>query len=82
MKNKSVKLIGEILLFSFLIIVIVRFFVERNGNREVADTLFWITIGLSVAIIIFRLFYWLAPKWFGNKPTREELEEKQFGKKN
>lgn len=82
MQNKTRKIVDEILLFALMIVVIVRFFAERNANKELADILSWIMLVLVIVLIVCKLIYWLFPKWFNNKPTLDEIEEKQFGKKN
>jgi predicted permease len=81
MKNKSARLIDEILLYTAVTILIVRSFVKRNGSNELADILSVIIIVLGTAIIVFKLIYWLFPKWFANKPTQEEIEENSLGRK-
>ncbi len=80
MKNKSVKILDEILLTSVLIIVIIRFFVEKYGDKESAYFLSWFPFALALGLILNRLMYKMYPKWFVNKPTLEEIDERQFGK--
>ena len=45
------------------------------SNRETADLLKWISIGLMACIFISRVF----KGRLGSKPTREDLEKKVFG---
>ena len=48
------------------------------ADRQVAGLLRWISFGLMLALLLFRVFIGR----FGSKPTREEVEEQVFGKKN
>lgn len=65
---------------SFLLVIIVRFVLRRKGMVDAADVLTWVSSGLVLGAIIIRLIDKFLPKWFHNKPTREELERKEFGK--
>jgi hypothetical protein len=81
MKNKSVKLVENILLYSFLFFIIVLLLLKVSGNKEVAEVLSWISFALGISILGFKLLFWLFPGWFANKPTLNEIEEKQLGSK-
>lgn len=66
-------------MISFLLVVVVRFVLRRNGIEDAADVLTWVASGLVLGAIIIRMIDKFWPKWFNNKPTREELERKEFG---
>ncbi len=78
MNNKSVKLVENILLYAFLIFLTIRFLLKLNGNKEVTEIFSWISFAFGTSLLGFKLLFWLFPKWFGNKPTLKEIEEKQF----
>jgi hypothetical protein len=78
MKDRKIKLeqqrriIAYLLLIAGTLLVLFSFFIRDDEKQELAT---WIGFGLLLAAIISRLF----KLGFGYKPTREELEEKQFG---
>jgi hypothetical protein len=80
------KRIADILYYIFFIAVILlllfRTYLRSNRRIEEADTVQWIAIGLLLAALICRFIDRLFPKWFHNKPSREEIEERVHGNKS
>jgi Na+/melibiose symporter-like transporter len=60
-------------IIGFLLLTLSVFFIKNKESRDLAK---WIGYGLLWAGLIFRFF----ESEFGHKPTREEIEEEQFGK--
>jgi hypothetical protein len=74
-RNAQAKRVYDNLIFSMSLCVIVRFVLERKKLVEAADIFFLIAMGLVLAALILWLFDRFAPRWFGNKPSREELDK-------
>ena len=79
MSNNSVKLVDVILRYAFLSLLIIAFFLKRYGNKELGEIFSTISLSIGISLVIFKLLCWLFPKWFTNKPTINQIEEKQFG---
>ncbi len=75
-KQKSEKQFIVILLLSIAVVMIgAGFFINENQLKNIFQI---VGFGLVIGVIIVALFN----KNFGYKPTRMEIEEKQFGEKN
>ena len=79
MKGNDARLTGQrriitiVLAVAAIVLLAVSFFINE---KELQNLIRISGIGLVLAIILFRLFR----KKFGYKPTREEIEERVFGK--
>jgi uncharacterized membrane protein YwaF len=67
------KTITIVLLLAALALLLTSFFIRNNETQKLVRLM---GFGLLLATLIFRLF----KGEFGYKPTREEIEEKMFGK--
>lgn len=77
--QKKMKGQGNVIMIVLLIATLVLATVSRfTADKQVADLLKWMSIGLILAMFLFRIFFGK----FGNKPTREELEERTFSNNN
>lgn len=79
MNNKSVKIVEAFLRYAFLIFLIAAVILKRLWKNDFAEALSEIALVFGIALIVFKLLFWLFPKWFLNKPTLRQIEEKQFG---
>ena len=77
MMNKRVaNLIYYVLLGAALLLVFLRWWLASNNRLEEATLLRYIIFGMLIAAVLFRLGQRFFPRWFDNRPTREELEKK------
>jgi hypothetical protein len=78
-ENRKINDQWNVVMIVMLIATLVLAILSRViSDKETADVLKWISIGLMAGIFITRLL----KGRFGTKPSREELEEKVFGNKN
>ena len=81
MKSGSTRILNEILLITFAIVVIIRYFLDKAGNKEWAENFSLLSLAFGLSILVQRILYILLPKGFGRKPVLDEMEERHFGKK-
>ncbi len=78
-ENKNIKEQRSVVMIVLVIAVLILAIISRLiRDKQTAELLTWISVALMIGLLIFRLFRGK----FGYKPTREELEEKVFEKKN
>jgi protein-S-isoprenylcysteine O-methyltransferase Ste14 len=75
--QKPANIIMSLLGILGVLLLLISVFIE---NHEIERLLTWTGFGSVWAAIIFKLF--IVKSGFGYKPTREEIEEKQFGGEN
>jgi hypothetical protein len=73
-KNKNAKWISEVLLVSFTILSICRLVFKKNGNEDMTEIINWSIFGIALSLVILKIIDHFFPKWFSNRPSREELE--------
>jgi hypothetical protein len=79
MKKNIVNILYYIFLAAAIVLIIYRLYLHNNNRNEEAETAQWIALGLLAGAFICRLLLRFLPKWFGYKPTREEIENKVHG---
>jgi hypothetical protein len=75
LKSKNAQILFDIFKMGFVVAVILRFVLDRKNLHDAADTVTWIIAGLITAALITWLIDRFAPSWFGNRPSREELDK-------
>lgn len=80
MNKKLSDILHYVFFFSALFLMALTIYLRRNGGVETANVLENIVLALLLAAAIFRWADKLFPKWFGHKPTREEIEKRMFDK--
>ena len=75
MNVKTARIVSFILSISALIIA---GFYFMSSNKEELKPLLYVGLTLILGSLIFRNLLRFKPEWFNNKPTREELEAKEF----
>lgn len=76
MSKRVANLVYYILLGAAILLVLVRWWLASNNRLEEAALLRYIIFGMLFAAVLFRLGQRFFPRWFDNRPTREELEKK------
>jgi hypothetical protein len=80
MRKVYADIIFYVLFFGALFIMLIKEYLKNNNGNETVQILNYVVIGLMLGALIVRIVEKVFPKWFNNKPTREEIEEKMFGK--
>ena len=75
MNVKTARIVSFILSISALIIA---GFYFMSSNKDELKPLLYLGLALILGSLIFRNLLRFKPEWFNNKPTREELEAKEF----
>ncbi len=78
MSVKTARIVSFILSTSALVIALVYLV---SGNKDGMKPLMYVGLALVLGSLIFRNLIRFKPEWFDNKPTREELEAKEFNNK-
>ena len=73
-KSKKAKIIFEVLWVTVALVVIARMTFKIKKEEYVYEILSWAMLGFVVAMILLKIFDHFFPKWFKDRPTREELE--------
>lgn len=71
---------ADILFYIFFTVAVLlalwRWYLTSNGDHETAAIVRYVILGLVIGAFIFRIGQRLFPRWFKERPTREELDEK------
>ena len=82
MKRSVVRALGFIFFGAALLLLLFKIYLRNNNRNEDAETVQWIALGLLLASLICRFINKLFPKWFDNKLTREEIENRVHNDKS
>jgi hypothetical protein len=75
MKKRVVNTLYYIFFISAILLFLYRMYLRSNNHTEEAERVQWVIVGLLLAGLICRFMPRLFPKWFHDKPTREEAEK-------
>jgi hypothetical protein len=81
MRKKITETLYYIFFIAAILLVLFRLYLKSNNRDDEAETVQWVTFGLLLAAVICRFIDKVFPKWFDNKPAREEIEERVHGDK-
>ena len=79
MKKNLLSILYFIFFATALALIIYRIYLRNNNRSEEVETIQWMALGLLAAALICRSLPKILPKWFGHKPTREEIEKQVHG---
>lgn len=79
MKKTIITALYYIFFAAAIVLVIYRIYLRNNNRNDEASTVQWLAIGMLGAALICRLIQRFFPKWFDNKPTREDIEQGVHG---
>ncbi len=77
MNRNTANVVYYVLAIAAIIVMLISWMTLRRGDLETGSMLRSVAIGLLIAAIIFRVGQRLFPNWFRDRPTREEMDEKE-----
>lgn len=77
--KKTVNVLYYIFFISAIVLIGFKIYLRNNNRLEEVETVEWLALSMVIGALICRLIIRFFPKWFNNKPAREEIEKQVHG---
>jgi hypothetical protein len=79
MRKKIINTLFYLLLAAGIFFAMYKIYLRNNNRNDEADIVQWIAIGALLAALLCRYLPRIFPKWFINRSTSDEFDERSPG---